>query len=167
MQRPTFTNTHSNNYLREAIHHNNQFYHLPRLIMQGPQIPHPSKPLICTSQPQMMDHPLQSWLDMGLQVYALIFTVELNKQEVVLLVQNPTHLAEIITEGIRFGMEAYVQTQWYTTQTPLLLDHRLAPTTMVVSHEPSNSACKPTHEPASFLPSTPLGPNICPLVPTT
>lgn len=46
---------------------------------------------------------------MRLQGYALIFNLQLNNQEVVLLVQNPTHLAEIVTEGMRLGMEAYNQ----------------------------------------------------------
>ncbi|OIT02655.1 hypothetical protein A4A49_56763, partial [Nicotiana attenuata] len=58
------------------------------------------------------EYPLQSWLEMGLQGYSLIFTMELNNQEIILLVQNPTHLAEIVTEGMRLGMQAVAQTQW-------------------------------------------------------
>lgn len=50
------------------------------LIMQGPQLPHISTPLIYTSQPMIMDQPLQYWLGMDLQGYALIFTMEMNNQ---------------------------------------------------------------------------------------
>ncbi|OIT01812.1 hypothetical protein A4A49_25865 [Nicotiana attenuata] len=85
---------------------------------------HTSTPLIYTSQANTMDLPLESWLEMGLQGYALVFTMELNNQEIVLLVQNPSHLAEIVTEGIRLGIEGYAQHQWYNTQTPLLLDRQ-------------------------------------------
>lgn len=77
--------------------------------MQGPQVPHISSPMIYTSQKITMDQPLQSWIEMGVQGYALLFKMELKNQEVVLLIQNPTHLVEIITEGMRIGMEAYNQ----------------------------------------------------------
>lgn len=87
-------------------------------------MPHISTPMIYTSQTITMDKPLQSWLEMGLQGYALIFTMEMNNQEVVLLIQNPTHLAEIVIEGMRLGMEAYTQNQWFTTQTPLVLENQ-------------------------------------------
>lgn len=122
MQRPTFINDSRNQYFRENMQVNNHFFHLPRLIMQGPQVPHISILMIYTSQQMSMDQPLQSWLEMGLQGYALVFTMELNNQEVVLLIQNPTHLAEIVIEGMRIGMESYNQNQWYSTQTPLFLE---------------------------------------------
>lgn len=80
---------------------------------------HISTPLIYISQLMIMDQPLQSWLEMGLQGYALIFTMEMNNQESVLLIQNSTHLVE----GMRRGMEAYTQNQWFTTETPLMLEH--------------------------------------------
>lgn len=108
--------------MRETTQANNQLFHLPRLRMLGPQLPHISTLLIYTSQLMSTDLPLQSWLEMGLQGYALNFMLELNNQEAILLVQNPTHLAEIVTEGMRLEMEAFNQQQWYTTQTPLLLD---------------------------------------------
>lgn len=77
--------------------------------MQGPQLQHISTPMVYTFQIMSMDQPLQSWLEMGLQGYALIFTLEMNDQEVVLLIQNPSHLAKIVTEEMRLGMEAYTQ----------------------------------------------------------
>lgn len=55
--------------------------------------------------------------------------MEINNQEIVLLVQNPTHLEEIVIEGMCLGMEAYAQIQWYSTQIPLLIDY----------HRPSSS----------------------------
>lgn len=75
--------------------------------MQGPQLQHISTPMVYTFQIMSMDQPLQSWLEMGLQGYALIFTLEMNDQEIVFLIQNPSHLAEIVMEGMRLGMEAY------------------------------------------------------------
>lgn len=116
-----------------------------------------------------MDQPLQSWLEMGLQGYALIFTMELNNQEVVLLVQNPTHLGEIITEGMRLGMEAYTQNQWYTTQTPLMLEHQPSTSTpaLDIPHESDDLTCESNNEPSAFLPSTSHGEGVCSLVLTT
>lgn len=129
MQRLSFMNKNQNTSFRENMPTNNHFFHLPRLPMQGPQLSHISTPMIYTCQQILMDQTLQSWLEMGLQGYTLIFTMELNNQEVVLLAQNPTHLAKIVTKGIRLGMEAYTQNQWYTTQTPLLLKHQASSST--------------------------------------
>lgn len=129
MQRPTFINNSRNQFFRENMQVNNHFFHLPRLIMHGPQVPHISTPMIYTSQQMSMDQPLQSWLEMGLQGYALVFTMELNNQKVVLLIQNPTHLAEIVIEGMRIGMESYNQNQWYSTQTLLFLESQASSST--------------------------------------
>ncbi|OIT30942.1 hypothetical protein A4A49_54773 [Nicotiana attenuata] len=117
MQRPWYT------AFRENTQISNQHFHFPRLIISRPPHPNPTTQLIYTSQTPPLDYPLTSWLEMGLQGYALIFTIELNNQEIILLVQNPTHLAEIVIEGMRLGMEAVSQNQWSNTQTPLVLDH--------------------------------------------
>lgn len=44
---------------------------------------------------------------MGLQGYALIFTMELNNQEMIFLVLNPVHLVEIAIEGMCPRMKVY------------------------------------------------------------
>lgn len=122
-------------------------------------MPHISTPMIYTSQVISMDHPLQSWLEMGLQGYALIFTLEMNGQEIVLLIQNPSHLAEIVTEGMRLGMGAYTQNQWFTTQTPLVLENQASTSTQHWSYpmNPANLHGNPVINLMPFYPPHHIG----------
>lgn len=51
--------------------------------------------------------PPQSWLEQGLQGQALLFRLSINDHEVILVLQNPSYLAEIVSEGMRLGMDAF------------------------------------------------------------
>ncbi|KAH0647234.1 hypothetical protein KY290_033225 [Solanum tuberosum] len=48
-----------------------------------------------------------SWLEMSLQGQALSFSAIVEGRPVAILVQNPTFLAQIVSEGMRMTMETY------------------------------------------------------------
>ncbi|KAH0686986.1 hypothetical protein KY284_017539 [Solanum tuberosum] len=55
-----------------------------------------------------IDQPPQSWLEMGLSGHSMDFTFEMgNNQDITLDIQDPMFMAQIITEGMRFGQEAF------------------------------------------------------------
>lgn len=53
-----------------------------------------------------------SWIEMGLQGQSLTLNVLMENQEVMLVTQNLTLLAQIVSEGMRRVMEAYNSHLW-------------------------------------------------------
>ncbi|KAG5618103.1 hypothetical protein H5410_017927 [Solanum commersonii] len=71
-----------------------------------PSPPPMPQPLIFSST--ISDQPPQSWLEMGLSGHSVTFNFYLtNNQEIVIDMQDPAFLAQIITEGLTLGIEAY------------------------------------------------------------
>ncbi|KAH0636608.1 hypothetical protein KY290_037027 [Solanum tuberosum] len=59
--------------------------------------------------------PLSSWLEMGLQGQTMTFSVLLDNQEIIMLIQNPTILAQVVSDGMRIAMETYNNHLWMTS----------------------------------------------------
>lgn len=65
------------------------------------------QPLLFNST--ISNQPPQSWLELGLSGHSVTFNFYLtNNQEIVIDMQDPAFLAQIITEGLRLGMQAYI-----------------------------------------------------------
>ncbi|KAG5618109.1 hypothetical protein H5410_017933 [Solanum commersonii] len=83
--------------------------HLHRHSTSPPPPPPTRQPLIFSSiVPSSIDQPPQSWLEMGLSGHSLTFSFHLDNQEIIMDLQNPGYVAQIITEGMRLGIEAYI-----------------------------------------------------------
>ncbi|OIT22175.1 hypothetical protein A4A49_59173, partial [Nicotiana attenuata] len=67
--------------------------------------------LYITQYPPMQTYP-QSWLEMSLYDHALTFMMEVEGQEVILVIQNPVDMAQIVTKGMRMGVDLYSQYLW-------------------------------------------------------
>lgn len=52
--------------------------------------------------------PHTSWLEMGLAGYALIFNFHINGEQVLVMIQHPADLAQIMMEGMRLGLDAFM-----------------------------------------------------------
>ncbi|KAH0703255.1 hypothetical protein KY285_017533 [Solanum tuberosum] len=67
------------------------------------------QPLIFSSiVPSSIDQPPQSWLEMGLSGHSLTFSFHLDNQEIIMDLQDPGYVAQIITEGMKLGIETYI-----------------------------------------------------------
>lgn len=73
--------------------------------------PHPP-PLIYISQFRPVQTYPQSWPGMSLQDLALIFTMKLDYQDVIIMIQNPMDIAQIVMEGMQLGTNIYNQYLW-------------------------------------------------------
>lgn len=51
----------------------------------------------------------QSWMEISMSEHALTFTMELDNQDVIVMIENPTDIADIVTEGMHIGVTLYNQ----------------------------------------------------------
>ncbi|KAF3639117.1 hypothetical protein FXO38_05966 [Capsicum annuum] len=59
-----------------------------------------------------------SWLEMRLGRHALTFNLHINGEQILVMIQHPENLAQIVTEGMRLGLDAFMQHYW-TVEPPL------------------------------------------------
>ncbi|KAH0705475.1 hypothetical protein KY290_010166 [Solanum tuberosum] len=73
------------------------------------------------TQAPLPNHTPHSWLEMSLQGQPLSFSVVVDGRQVIVLVQNPTFLAQVVSEGMRIAMKTYNNHLWLSTvlQPPL------------------------------------------------
>ncbi|KAJ8530085.1 hypothetical protein K7X08_036920 [Anisodus acutangulus] len=68
--------------------------------------------LIYATQPLDPMHQPQSWIELGLQGQAVLFTMTINGVNTVIALQNPNLLAQIISEGMKLAMDNYMNHVW-------------------------------------------------------
>lgn len=62
---------------------------------------------------------------MGLEDHALTFTIELDKQNVIIMIQNPTDIVQIVTESMKLSTNLYNQYLWTMHPPSLMLNHQV------------------------------------------
>lgn len=64
-----------------------------------------------------------SWIELSMQGHTLSFSAEVEGREIVIILQNPTFIAQVISERIRMAMETHNYYLWMSTvlQPPLSL----------------------------------------------
>ncbi|XP_015057973.1 uncharacterized protein LOC107004257 [Solanum pennellii] len=75
-----------------------------------PQSPNP--PLVFATQPIHPSHQPQSWVEMSLQGQAIIFSMDINGMETLVILQNQNFLAQLISEGMKVAMDFFVNQLW-------------------------------------------------------
>lgn len=98
-------------YTRLHIHHRplGPFHQLLGLVKMKNSIPMGNNPQTRAVYMSMNPQPPSSWLEMGLVGHALTFNLHINGEQVVVMTQHPTDLAQIIMEGMRLGLDAFMQ----------------------------------------------------------
>lgn len=76
-----------------------------------------------------------SWMELSMQGRALTISAIIEGQEVILIVQNPVYLAQVITEGMRLATETYYNQLWVSTALQPTLNNPLPQ--MPFYHPPS------------------------------
>lgn len=61
---------------------------------------------------------LKSWLEHGLTCQALFFRLTINNQEIIVVLQNSSYLEQVVSEGMRLGMDAFGQSHWSMNASP-------------------------------------------------
>ncbi|KAH0708849.1 hypothetical protein KY290_010362 [Solanum tuberosum] len=64
-------------------------------------------PLLFATQPTHPLHLPQSWVEMSLQGHATIFSMEINRVETLVILQNQNFLAQLISEGMKIAMKFF------------------------------------------------------------
>lgn len=82
--------------------------HLRRRSTSPPPPPTPQPLIFSSRNPSSIDLPPQSWLEMGISGHSLTFSFHLDNQEIIMDLQDPAYVAQIITEGMRLGIEACI-----------------------------------------------------------
>ncbi|MCD7465102.1 hypothetical protein HAX54_000556 [Datura stramonium] len=88
--------------------------HVPRRLSRTPPPPPPIILQIFNTVLLFPNHRPQSWVEMGLVGHTLPFTFELNNQEMVFNNQNSSQLAQIVSEGMRLGVDSFDNHNLYT-----------------------------------------------------
>ncbi|KAH0652418.1 hypothetical protein KY290_030851 [Solanum tuberosum] len=99
----------------------------PIMNQQNPTVTLPTFPITLgeqtfyATQAPLPNHTPHSWLEMSLQGQALSFSAVVEGRQVLVLVQNLTFLAQVVSEGMRIAMETYNNHLWLSTvlQPPL------------------------------------------------
>ncbi|KAG5600457.1 hypothetical protein H5410_031827, partial [Solanum commersonii] len=71
-----------------------------------------SHPLVVATQPVHPLHQPQSWIEYELRDQAVFFTMDINRVNTMIIIQNPNFLAQLITEGMKMAMDNYVNHYW-------------------------------------------------------
>lgn len=67
---------------------------------------------IYATQALPLTQPPHSWLKVGLQNQATFFTLDIEGQEVMIILQNPNFLAQLVTEAMTLAMDNYTNHVW-------------------------------------------------------
>nr|XP_009762739.1 PREDICTED: uncharacterized protein LOC104214726 [Nicotiana sylvestris] len=85
----------------------------PRTSYHAPYPPmNPPEPIIYTIPPLLMNHVPQSWLEYGLTGFSLNMNLQLEGQDIMIQLKNSSYLAQIVTEGLRIGMDNVENHPW-------------------------------------------------------
>lgn len=63
-------------------------------------------------QPLHPLHQAQSWIELGLKDQAVIFTMDINGVNTMIILQNPNFLLQLVMEGMKMAMNNYVNHIW-------------------------------------------------------
>lgn len=74
-------------------------------------------PVYMTPSPNSNTSPL-SWMEMALHEQSLTLNIIMEDREMVLVIQNPSILAQIVSEGMRRAVETYNSHVWMSTVLP-------------------------------------------------
>lgn len=165
MQRTSFPDNHQNTYPRD--HTNNQFFHLSRLTMHGPQLPHITTPLIYTFSTTYNGPSTPIVVGYGAPRVCLDFHHGAQQPRSSASSPKPHTPSRDSNRGdeVRDGSictESVVQ-----HSDPFLLrasNLHLQPTSVKISHASTSSSIEFNHESALFLSSPPYGADLCSLV---
>ncbi|KAH0776381.1 hypothetical protein KY290_007792 [Solanum tuberosum] len=81
--------------------------------LQQSTIPTDAKsPVIYATQALPQTNPPLSWIELGLRDQAVFFTMDLNGQEVMIILQNPNFLSQLISKGMKLAMDNYLNHLW-------------------------------------------------------
>ncbi|KAF3617370.1 hypothetical protein FXO38_34021, partial [Capsicum annuum] len=110
------------------IHHKPKppIHHLLQTSQMTKSNTNPSQPVFTTTNP-IPTTPPQSWLEAALKGHALTFTMYVEGKECLVIIQNPKDLSQIITEGMKLGLEAFAHQQWYATPPSIPNSFRASP----------------------------------------
>ncbi|KAH0645777.1 hypothetical protein KY285_033881 [Solanum tuberosum] len=122
-----FSRSHSNLNLRME---NPNFSATPQ--------PPPQTPLLFATQPVHPLHQPMSWVEIALQGYAPIFSMDINGR----IHHNTSELkTQLITEGMKLAMENFVNQMWLTNTMNPLSPAQVTPPPLLQHHA---SAMEPT-----------------------
>lgn len=82
----------------------NNYSHLPL------QVAHHH--LVVATLPVHPLHQTQTWVKYGLRDRAVFFTMVINGENTMMIIQNPNFLAHLIMEGMKLAMDNYVNHHW-------------------------------------------------------
>ncbi|KAH0714834.1 hypothetical protein KY284_007739 [Solanum tuberosum] len=89
-----------------------------------------SNPLVVYATEALPSKPTPfSWIELGLRVQVVFFTIDLNGQEVMIILQNPNFLSQLVSEGMKLVMENYLNHLWINN-----IMNPLAPTVAPMLH---------------------------------
>lgn len=74
-----------------------QVFHHPRVV--ATQLVHP------LHQPQL-------WIELGLREQEAIFTMDINGENVMIIIENPNFPSQLIIKGMKMSMDNYMNHQW-------------------------------------------------------